>query len=84
MGLRPSPFYAIQGTYLAEELVCGDQRDPSNPFQRETVLFNLPGSPDYNPSLPWSSLCTKSDQLAGTTKRYVNDIRSVGHSEDHC
>jgi hypothetical protein len=24
MGLHPSPFYAIQGTYLAEELVCGD------------------------------------------------------------
>jgi hypothetical protein len=48
------------------------------------VLLNLPGSPDYNPFLPWSSLHTKSDQLAGTTKRYVNDIRSVGHSENHC
>jgi len=84
MGLRPSPYFAIQGTYMAEELVMGDRRDPTNPMQWETVALNLPGASDYDPTKPWVALHTKTGLLAASIKRYVDDIRSVGHSEAHC
>jgi hypothetical protein len=84
MGLRPSPYYAIQGTYLAEELVQGDHHDASNPLHWEDVQLNLSGSDTYQPQLPWVYRTTREGLPAGVIKCYVDDIRSVGHSEAHC
>jgi len=84
MGLRPSPYYSIQGTYLAEELVAGDRRDPTNPLQWESVYLNLPGSDAYDPTQPWVQLRTATGDLAAACKRYVDDFRTVGDSEEHC
>lgn len=84
MGLRTSPYFAVQGTLLAEEVAFGDPLDRSNPFQWERVILNLPGSNSYNPMLPWIMRLTQDGKLAGAIKRYVDDLRSVGHSGDHC
>ncbi len=84
LGLCPSPYNAIQGTYLAEELVFGDHHDPDNPFRWQRVQLNLPGSTGYKTDLPWVLLVTEEGLPAGVIRRYVDDIRSIGHSEEHC
>jgi hypothetical protein len=49
MGLKSSPYIAIKGTHIAEEMVFGNCLDPFNPFHWETVLLSLPGMPTYDP-----------------------------------
>jgi hypothetical protein len=53
MGLQSSPYFAVQGTHLAEEVVVGEVSDISNPFHWERVALNLPGHGSYDPSQPW-------------------------------
>jgi hypothetical protein len=84
MGLRPSPYFTGQGTYYAEALVVSDPRDQTNPFHWQTVRLNLPGSDTYTPSLPWVSRLTATGDPAGTFSRYVDDLRTIGASEEHC
>jgi hypothetical protein len=84
MGLRPSPYFASQSTYFAEEVVQGNRAEVANPFHWASVRLNLPGSEGYNPSLPWVSRLTLSGYMAGTFKRYVDDLRTVGGTEDAC
>ena len=38
---------------IIEEVIRGDRRDLSNPFQWESLMLNLPGSVGYKPTLPW-------------------------------
>jgi hypothetical protein len=65
MGLKPSPYFAVKGTYLAEEVVQGDPSEPSNPFHWSWVHLNLPGSPSYQPQLPWVQKLTATGEVAG-------------------
>jgi hypothetical protein len=84
MGLRPSPYFTSQSTYFAEEVVQGNRAVAHNPFHWASVRLNLPGSEGYDPSLPWVSRLTSSGHMAGTFKRYVDDLRTVGSTEDAC
>eukprot|EP00978_Attheya_sp_CCMP212_P027799 scaffold94026_cov53-Attheya_sp.AAC.3 len=38
---------------MVEEYIRGDRKDPNNIFRWDSVEFNLPGSKDYDPLLPW-------------------------------
>lgn len=51
MGMRPSPFAALQYLYLALESGLGDRRDRDNPIQWDRRRFNLPGGPLFDPLL---------------------------------
>jgi hypothetical protein len=53
MGIRLSPYQCVQGIALTEEIILGDHTDPTNVFSWDTVRLNLPGSDDYDPSLPF-------------------------------
>jgi hypothetical protein len=55
MGLRSSPYQAVQAMGVAEEVICGDRKDPTNVYRWDTVRMNLPGSSDYKPNIPWVS-----------------------------
>jgi hypothetical protein len=46
MGLKSSPYQAVQALGFAEEVIRGDRR---------SVRQNLPGSEGYDPALPWIS-----------------------------
>jgi hypothetical protein len=52
MGLKPSPFMAIQFYYLAEEFACGNCHHKRNLMRWDRVKFNLPGDPQYDPTQP--------------------------------
>ncbi len=84
MGLKPSPYFCVKGTYLAEEVAMGDPRDATNPFQWSRVCLNLPGSPSYKAHLPWVYRVASNGQLAGCSFRYVDDLRTIGQSPEHC
>jgi hypothetical protein len=84
MGLRPSPYFTGQGTYYAEELVVGNHEDPSNPLHWATVRLNLPGSDTYTPSLPWVTRLKWGGTPANAFKRYVDDLRTLGLSNEEC
>ena len=56
MGLAWSPYQAVKTLHFAEEVIRGDPKDPANVFRWDYVRLNLPGSPNYDPSLPWVSV----------------------------
>ena len=76
MGAKPSPYWAARYYYLMEEFALGHHQDPNNIFKWDTVILNLPGSADFNPSLPfvlkWDSV---NKMIAATIKAYVDDLR---------
>jgi len=53
MGLKSSPYQAMQAMMVAKEVASGDRMDLTNAFRWDKVVLNLPSSPTYDPSLPW-------------------------------
>jgi hypothetical protein len=88
MGLKVSPYMAIKGLLLGLEWILGDTEDQNNVFHWERVRLNLPGSPSYDPRLPWVSKVRtdmeRKDSLAALLVSYVDDLRVTGVSEEQC
>jgi len=81
MGLRSSPYNAVQGVLFAEEIIKGDPSRADNIFRWSRARLNLPGSPDYQPHLPWVSKVRDEDgKIANDFLTYVDDTRSCGNS----
>jgi hypothetical protein len=55
MGCKSSPYQAVQGMSVADELIRGDPRDEQNPFRWDFVRMNLPRSQYYSCNKPWVS-----------------------------
>ena len=55
MGFRWSPYQCCQGMMVLDEQIGGNRFDVNNVFWWDIIRLNLPGSPDYTPSLPWVS-----------------------------
>jgi hypothetical protein len=85
MGLRSSPFNACKAMGWADEIIRGDRFDSLNVFRWDRYILNLPGSKEYDPSMPrgykWNDL-TKS--ISGNFEYYVDDIRSNHSTEEGC
>lgn len=58
------------------------RHDVKNPFQWEYVRFNLPGTPDYDPILPWVAKIRVDGTLATEFFIYVDDERITALGED--
>ena len=85
MGMMPSPYNSTQGFAVASEFITGNLADPTNPFSWDTVKLNMPGTPTYNPSMPWCYRWdSRRDELPGFFSTYVDDIRTGGQGEDKC
>jgi hypothetical protein len=52
MGLKPSPYQTTQAMLFAEDVIGGDPKDENNVIRWDNVRLNLPGSPEYDPTLP--------------------------------
>jgi hypothetical protein len=84
MGLKPSPFMAIQFHYWTEEFARGNRREKNNPLRWDHVKLSLPGDPTYDPTLPrimkWDSTI---ENIAGDIVAFVDDfLRASGHSTE--
>jgi len=85
MGLKSSPYNCTRAAAWGEDFVRGDRRDPKNPFRWDTVVLNLPGQDDYDPSLPWVFRYDSiRQQVAAFFCTYVDDICSGDCSELEC
>jgi len=85
MGMKNSPYVCIKGFLLALEIIKGDPQDPKNPFHWSSVILNLPGDPNYDPSRPrLQKVKGTTNQLASLIISYVDDMRAAGASADEC
>ncbi len=85
MGMRPSPYDAVRFYYWAEEFAKGYLCDIDNPFGFDQVILNLPGMDSYDTLKPklveWNS---RTKQMTGDVITFVDDVRIVGTSKEHC
>jgi hypothetical protein len=85
MGLKSSPYQAVQGMLVVKEVILGDRKDPNNVFRWDSIQMNLPGSESYDPSLPWVSNVRLNDgRIAVDQFIYVDDVRLTGSSSREC
>ncbi len=81
MGLKSSPYQACQAMMVVEEMIRGNRHDPHNPFRWDSVIENLPGSENYDPTKPWIYKVRLSDgHIACDIFIYVDDLRITGWS----
>jgi hypothetical protein len=82
MGLRSSPYQAVQAMGVAEEVTRGSRKDPMNVFRWDDVVLNLPGSDNYDPSKPWVYKVRLEDgRIAADLFIFVDDLRPTGPSQ---
>jgi hypothetical protein len=81
MGLKPSPYQTTQAMLFAEDVIRGDPKAEHNVFRWDHIKLNLPGSSDYDPTLPWVSKVRVDGKPAADFFVYVDDNRTTGNSE---
>lgn len=82
MGFKSSPYNSIKMTLVAEEVVLGDRRDPTNPFQWNRVQLNIPGTLKYDPSKSWIIKIRQDGKIASVLFTFVDDERIVGATRE--
>ncbi|KAL7451691.1 hypothetical protein ACHAXS_000255, partial [Conticribra weissflogii] len=82
MGFAPSPYNSVKMALVAEEVICGDRHDLSNPFHWNKVEVNLPGMVTYNPSRSWCAKIRTDGRLACDLFTFIDDERITGPSEE--
>eukprot|EP00984_Skeletonema_dohrnii_P022484 scaffold11603_cov72-Skeletonema_dohrnii-CCMP3373.AAC.1 len=84
MGMKDSPYRSIQLMLVTKWMAYGDRLDKDNPYQWERVELNLPGSEDYDPTLPWVMKVRSDGHLACEIYIYVDDCRVTGWCKLEC
>ncbi|GFH53884.1 hypothetical protein CTEN210_10360 [Chaetoceros tenuissimus] len=85
MGLKSSLYNCIRTFLWSEDFIRGDRKDSNNPLRWDTVVTNLPGSADYDPTKPWIYRWDETNKrIAASFCSYVDDIRTWAQGEDHC
>jgi hypothetical protein len=82
MGLRTSPYNAVQGMLMAQEFILGSPRDESNIFHWVRLRLNLPGMSDYDPGKSWVAKIRSDGQVAADIFIYVDDVRSSAWDDE--
>jgi hypothetical protein len=67
---------------IAEEVICGDRKDPNNVFHWDKVVLDLPGSNKYEPNNPLVyKLWLDYGRSAANLFIFVDDLCPIGPSE---
>jgi hypothetical protein len=82
MGLKPSPYFAVQQNTRAKRHMLGDPEDESNVFRWNRVIVNLPGSEWYDPSKPLIYKVRVDGTIAAEIVGYVDDNRVTSSTEE--
>ncbi|CAJ1943751.1 unnamed protein product [Cylindrotheca closterium] len=81
MGVKSSPYQAVQGMTVSDEVICGQPEDSHNVFRWSRVRLNCPGDKDYDPSKPWVSKIRSDGKIAADLSGYVDDLHPSGSSQ---
>ncbi len=89
MGFVSSPYTAVQGTLIAEEVIRGDPSCPNNIFHWDDVILNLPGDQNYVPHNPWVYKMRvdgahSTPSIANDLKIYVDVVIILVFCYDEC
>ena len=87
MGLKDSQYLSLQLMIKAQHCAHGDRHDPTNPFQGEVVMLNLPGDVSAVSAVPISPspfmfgggghlTDTSGDKQIPTIMQAINDVYS--------
>ncbi|KAI2495932.1 hypothetical protein MHU86_18586 [Fragilaria crotonensis] len=82
MGLKSSPYLAVQAATRVKRKFLGDQHDSNNPFRWSSCILNLPGSAGYDPTMPWIQKGREDGSIATDLHIYVDDVRITGSSQE--
>ncbi len=74
MDFQPSPYNSMQMYLEAKEVIRGNQHNPTNVFQWDTICLNLPGTKDYNPPWTWILKHRVHGLLASDFACFVDDL----------
>jgi hypothetical protein len=82
MGLKSSPYQAVQGLSFAEEVIRGDHKNPANVFCWHIIRRNLAGLEQYDSALPWISKIRKEDgKIATDLFSFMDNFRATGSTK---
>jgi hypothetical protein len=85
MGLRPSPFRAVQIIPWLDDTFFEGHLDQYNVFCWDVVKLNLPGMPSYFPSKHWVYKKRSGDGIIEADEvTYINDARPTRPSKEEC
>jgi hypothetical protein len=84
MGGTFSPYQTGQGMSHAKELIMGESNDEQNVYQWKEVRLNLPGFPEYDPSLAWAANVREDSRVAAYFFIYMDDLRPTGPDTKEC
>jgi hypothetical protein len=85
MGIRPSPFCAVQIMAWLDETIFGEHLDKYNVFRWDEVELNLPGMAQYIPAKSWVYKKRSSDgRIAADVLTYIDDACPTVPSEEEC
>jgi hypothetical protein len=65
-------------------MIMIDSYDEHNVYQWKEVRMNLPGSPDYDPSLAWVANAREDVRVAADLLIYMDDFHMMGPDADEC
>ena len=83
MGFKASPYIACKVYGWVVDIARGNPKHSSNPFKWDSIRINLPGSEDYDPTLPWIAKMDGKFEACDLVI-YVDDVRPFGSSESRC
>jgi hypothetical protein len=73
-----SPYQTRQGMGHAKEKIVGDPNDVFNVFKWKEVRLNLPGTPEYDPSMMWVAKVREDGWVTADFFIYMDDFRPTG------
>jgi hypothetical protein len=62
----------------------GDPNDVSNVFKCKKVRLNLPGTPDFDPSMAWVAKVRGGGRVAADLFIYMDDFSPTGPNAKEC
>jgi hypothetical protein len=81
MGLTGSPYTCFQGACRGKRITLGRREDRDNMFHWEDVVTNLPGTLEYDPTLPRPYKRRFDGRIAANLVIYIDDVRTVANSQ---
>jgi hypothetical protein len=82
LGLRPSPYQAVQVALVVKRMALGNPKDEENVFQWSHLAVNLPGNEGYIPGDPWIAKLRMDGTIAVDVHSHVDDERVTGSTNN--
>jgi hypothetical protein len=84
MGGTFSPYQTGKGMGNANESIMGDPHDVYNVFKWKEFRLDLPGTPEYDPTMAWVAKVREDGRVAADLFIYMDDFRPTEPNAEEC